>query len=224
MKYVLACILSMSIVGCATVSYNYVPQTALQGSPPVGETRTVAIGDPLLTQGVMTMYDIIKVAQPTKVSIIIVEPGNYRKVGTDGRFEFYETYDGPKSGKFGGSSGEFRTIAIRIDTVTGDTCFIGNNTYEMCSNPAVKMPFTRATEAVLSPIELQQTLLYNGKVGNKLNIGYREFKGDLARPAFSNEVEYDLSESRVIGYKGASLEVLDATNRSITYKVISNFR
>lgn len=32
----------------------------------------------------------------------------------------------------------------------------------------------------------QQTLIYNGKVGNKINIGYREFSGDLARPAFAN--------------------------------------
>ncbi|MFL9598648.1 hypothetical protein ACKC4W_21715, partial [Aeromonas veronii] len=30
----------------------------------------------------------------------------------------------------------------------------------------------------------QQTLIYSGKVGNKINIGYRETSNDIARPAF----------------------------------------
>lgn len=69
----------------------------------------------------------------------------------------------------------------------------------------------------------QQTLIYNGKIGNKINIGYREFSGDFARPAFTNNVEYDLSESKQIVYKGALIDVINASNQSITYKVIKNF-
>ncbi len=69
----------------------------------------------------------------------------------------------------------------------------------------------------------QQTLLYSGKVGNKINIGYREFSNSLARPAFNNNVEYDLSESKTIAYKGAQLEVLEATNQHIKFRLIKNF-
>jgi hypothetical protein len=58
---------------------------------------------------------------------------------------------------------------------------------------------------------------------NKINIGYREFSNNSARPAFNNEVEYDLSESKRIGYKGAQIEVLEADNSSITYEVLRNF-
>ena len=60
-------------------------------------------------------------------------------------------------------------------------------------------------------------------MGTKVNIGYREFSASLARPAFNNNVEYDLSESRVVGYKGAQLEILEATNQHIKYKVLRNF-
>ena len=70
---------------------------------------------------------------------------------------------------------------------------------------------------------IQRTLIYSGKSGSKINVGYREFSGNMARPAFSNNVEYDLSESNQIGYKGALLEIIEATNRFITYKVLSNF-
>lgn len=51
-----------------------------------------------------------------------------------------------------------------------------------------------------------------------------EFSNKLARAAFSNDVEYDLSQSKIIGYKGAKIEVLNATNENITYRVISNFK
>jgi hypothetical protein len=69
----------------------------------------------------------------------------------------------------------------------------------------------------------QQTLIYSGRVGNKINVSYREFSNNTARPAFNNDVEYDLSSSNTIGYKGALIEVIKADNSSITYKLIRNF-
>ncbi|MGR5139977.1 hypothetical protein [Vibrio jasicida] len=45
----------------------------------------------------------------------------------------------------------------------------------------------------------------------------------MARSAFSTEVEYDLGDSNVIGYAGARLEVIKATNTEIVYRVIKNF-
>lgn len=75
----------------------------------------------------------------------------------------------------------------------------------------------------LSPDSFQQTLLYNGKIGNRITLGYREFSNNLARPAFSNNVDYDLSESMIVGYKGARLEVIKATNTEITYRLLSGF-
>jgi hypothetical protein len=224
MKILLLPIASILILtGCASVNYNYTPTTKLQGLPPKGEIITIPVGDPLLTQGLVTVFDIIEVPKPTKVSVIVVGNGNYRKVGADKNFEYYTTYTNEKSGKFGGSARIYGSITIRIETKTGTTCFIGDG-YKMCPTPAVKLEYTKSTDTSLSQTDLQQTLLYNGKVGNRINIGYREFRGDLARPAFSNDVEYDLSESAIIAYKGASLEVIEANNRSIKYKVISNFR
>ncbi len=69
----------------------------------------------------------------------------------------------------------------------------------------------------------QQTLLYNGKIGDRITLGYREFANGTARPAFSNNVDYDLSESKVVGYKGVKLEIINATNTEVTYKLLSGF-
>ena len=76
---------------------------------------------------------------------------------------------------------------------------------------------------VLAHDAFQQTLIYNGKVGSRINIAYREFSNNMARPAFNNNVEYDLSESANIAYKGAELEVLEATNQHIKFKLHQNF-
>lgn len=70
----------------------------------------------------------------------------------------------------------------------------------------------------------QQSLIYSGRIGDKINIGYREFANSQARPAFNNDVEYDFNSSNIIGYKGAEIEIIEATNQFIKYKVIRNFK
>ncbi|MFS2017383.1 hypothetical protein ACEN88_12495 [Massilia sp. CT11-108] len=67
----------------------------------------------------------------------------------------------------------------------------------------------------------RRELVYSGVSQNTLTLMYREFKDNFARPAFTQELKYDLSQSRVIGYKGARFEVVDAGNTAITYKVLS---
>ena len=69
----------------------------------------------------------------------------------------------------------------------------------------------------------RQQLIYNGKIDNDLKFLYREFSNNFARAPFSQEVQYDLNESPIIGFKGARLEVVEATNRKIKYKVLANF-
>lgn len=63
-------------------------------------------------------------------------------------------------------------------------------------------------------------LIYTGVSKNVITIVYREFSNDLARPAFTQELRYDLAESDIIGYKGARFQVLKATNVGLQYKVL----
>lgn len=69
----------------------------------------------------------------------------------------------------------------------------------------------------------QQTIAYDGRSGDILKFNYAEFTGGFAREAFSREFQVDLSEGNVAAYKGAIIEVVDATNIQIKYKVIRNF-
>lgn len=67
----------------------------------------------------------------------------------------------------------------------------------------------------------KQEFIYNGKVNNSLKFIYREYKNDMARPAFTQELQYDLNEGNIIGFKGLRIEILKSTNTNIEYKVQS---
>ena len=69
----------------------------------------------------------------------------------------------------------------------------------------------------------KQEFIFNGKVGSSLKFIYREYINDMARPAFNQDLQYDLNESNVIGFKGLRIEVIKATNTNIEYKILSSF-
>ena len=73
-------------------------------------------------------------------------------------------------------------------------------------------------------LSFKQEFIYNGKVGNSIKFVYREFSNDFARPSFTQDIQYDLSESTLVGFKGLKIEILSATNTLIKYKVISHFK
>ncbi len=65
--------------------------------------------------------------------------------------------------------------------------------------------------------------IFNGKSNNTLKFTYREFVDDMARPAFFQDLQYDLNESNIIGFKGLRVEVIKASNTNIEYKILSPF-
>jgi hypothetical protein len=146
-------------------------------------------------------------------------PGEYRKTGDSADGSFYLPTNGLNSGSVSVAplADPFQSIMLKRD---GQICGVSVfNAYTCAKATGVE---TIKVQAV-SANSFQQTLIYSGKVGDKINVGYREFSSDVARPAFNNDVEYDLRESATIGYKGALIEVLEATNQSIRYRVIKNF-
>jgi hypothetical protein len=67
-----------------------------------------------------------------------------------------------------------------------------------------------------------QQLIYSGKTGSTIRIAYREFSSNLARPAFYQELTYDLSESKILTFRSTKIEVISATNSEITFSILEN--
>jgi len=60
---------------------------------------------------------------------------------------------------------------------------------------------------------------YSGKSKDEITLTYREFSDGWSRPAFSQELKYDLSEGNEFAFRGSLFEILNATNTEITYRV-----
>jgi len=215
-KLVLLATIILLSSGCATVKYNGgdIKRTKID-YPEVGAIVTAYVGDNLVAKGTIYESNVLVVHKLIDGILYDIPPKKYHQLGYDQKDDFYAS-DGVVQNPIADpvralSLGKQSGSQLCVVTVFGGTeCYEGK--------------FSRKRHASESSDSFQQTLIYSGRIGNKVNISYREFSNNTARPAFNNDVEYDLSTSNVIGYKGAKLAIIKADNSSITYKLISNFR
>ncbi|MBY7931808.1 hypothetical protein KW473_18985 [Vibrio fluvialis] len=215
----MAIALATLVTGCTSVQYNGSQDINVKrvDYPAVGQEITAYIGDHLVSKGTIAEMDVLKVSQIMESLAYDIPPNVYPQIGYDKDQSFYSA--------LGVVKGPFADPYKALSVDNGDTkevCVITVFGNKSCIEGQGKFLVTKQASAYQD--SFQQTLIYSGKIGNKVNISYREFSNSTARPAFNNEAEYDLSESNVIGYKGALLEVINANNTSITYKLIRNFR
>lgn len=65
----------------------------------------------------------------------------------------------------------------------------------------------------------RRELIYQGRDGDNLKLFYREYNDDFRRPAYDQEVQYDLGESEYIQFKGLTLLVEKANNEYLVYTI-----
>lgn len=221
-RKLLAMLMLMGISACASPQYNYRPEPVDVSFPPLNQVVSAGVGEEMLRQGKYVEQDSILLHQAVSVGLgaYSFSPGYYTKVGQDDSSEFYNPEPGGEGGHVtkGVLADPYEAMQVMLNepmicgvsVLGGKACADGVN-------------FSRIKRPSLQSAGFQQVLLYSGRIGNRVNIGYREFSNNRARPAFNNDVEYDLTESKTIGYKGAEIEIFEATNRYIRYKVLRNF-
>lgn len=215
MRNVIILLAFFVVTGCTTVSYNGADTFVKEVDyPEVGKAITVYVGDHMVQKGTIAEENVLVVHNMIDGALYDIPPNKYPQVGFDQKQDFYSAVGVVR----GGLSDPVQALALKkqegaelcVVTVFGSSaCYQGK--------------YERKKQLSERGNSFQQTLIYSGRVGDKINIGYREFSNNTARPAFNNDVEYDLSSSNTIGYKGAVIEVIKADNSSITYKLIRNF-
>ncbi|MGB6007434.1 hypothetical protein [Castellaniella sp.] len=206
---------ALGLTGCAVSYTPSLPETQMVDHPTVGEIVTARIGDEMLTKGVLVSEDVVDLKKSVDGVFYDIRSGVYPKLGDKGEEQFFD----PSGIIRAALADPVQLLSVKKPGAK-QVCVVTVYGARACYDADFEIKKrTTAREA-----SFQQTLIYSGKVGDKINIGYREFSGNTARPAFNNDVEYDLSTSSRIGYKGAELEVIKADNTGITYKVISTFR
>lgn len=67
-------------------------------------------------------------------------------------------------------------------------------------------------------------LLFQGVSNKTLRLSYREFSNDLARPAYFQDVSYDLPPlPTTVSFRSVRIEIVEAGNNGLTYRILSGF-
>ncbi|EKE79449.1 hypothetical protein [Idiomarina xiamenensis] len=219
--YLLA-LVSLLLTACAQQTFNYSPKVTNVDFPPVGKVHTAQLGENMIAQGMYIETEAVKVlATDTFGLAYTVMPGTFLKHREDDKRIFFHVHGNDGAGNVVASALADPFSAVMVEKDSKEFCILSTFGSYNCSDDT---QYELTTVPIIKSDTMQQTLVYSGRVGERINMVYREFQGNMIRDAFTNRVEYDLSESDIIGYKGARLRVIEATNQKITYEVLSNFK
>lgn len=221
--------------GCATVSENmkrsFSPSRftpSVVDYPAIGETRTAEVGESLIWKGKQTTIPAVDVKETVtyqasnmgKSFVITVLPGRYVEQGKDASGTYYKGEPGTLLADGAPVNTPDTGIYISDADPSKTEVYVLPANWRPLSYPKDGIPFSRASHQRQDALGFKRELVYTGVSKNVVFVLYREFSSDLARPAFSQELKYDLSEGRVVGYRGARFEVISATNQGIKYKTL----
>ncbi len=204
------------------------PTTQIIDSPTLNTVSTAEIGETIVEKGRLRTYEGLLLANELQwgdgiiLKKFTVNPGRLRARQRDGKFVYY-----------------YSENMTAYDALLGTSPYTGGGLCRSIDGTGPVRGFHMAGRCSMnwnntpdvSPVQIydldspgfRQELIYNGRSGDNLKFLYREFSGDMLRPPFSQEVQYDLNDSSTIGFRGVRIEILEATNTQIRYRVLSSF-
>lgn len=196
------------------------------GNYNIGQIQEKNVGEAMLTiiDGTAAIYDGYK-------AVMSYQPPDY--VAGMGTVVKWPPINEGSDWTLYGTMGEGHRIYIS-DSYKTTGCIVSDATdlfYGItgCSSSFV-LAWPQKILGILKPSEkitkynegsLKQELVYTGKSKDTIKLQYREYKDNFARPAFFQDLSYDLSESKEIGFRGMMIEIIEATNSKIKFIVKS---
>lgn len=228
--------------GCQTFSAMPVVPKAAEISvvryPEVNVETSAELGDSITSYTIESRYTAGRILKEVRGSNYlmgikpILPPQELELLGTYLGFDVYSASQCSVavSGNFGAISpcayGSYFSImhdavrnrwGVSLPDISGDEYRL--EMYET-DNPILAETFEKIDE---TRPNFRQELIYNGRVDNNVRFIYREIGSGMLRDAFTQEVQYDLNESEIVGFRGARVRIVEASNRQIRFVLLSPF-
>ncbi|SDR90808.1 hypothetical protein SAMN04515667_0963 [Formosa sp. Hel1_31_208] len=220
-------IFSIVLVSCGVTKTSVIPESFTTFTPELNKITNTEIGNILVSREQGHKYDAIEITKEFKIELDYVvrtiEEGNIfinrYKTNT---YDFYSSSPDSEFGIAIERNGENPMIYTKGDN---DGIYATGFSYNGINliRPKEKIVYIQTKELAKEKDNFKQEFIYNGRVRDALKFIYREYKNDYARPAFIQDLQYDLSESKIIGFRGMRVEIINATNTEIEYKVLNYF-
>jgi hypothetical protein len=220
----------MMLASCASAPPLTAPDVQFLDHPPLGAEASAEIGETLLTKSKLYVFDGLDLQERITDNGIareyVVEPSAARleRTDSDGNRYFVPAQDAYFVND--------KTFGRRVRPSNAYLVLKANGTLEL------KGYYDLTTAGSISPAaprykagkvvdrhrpNFRQELIYGGRSGNQIRVTYREFSGNLIRPDFTQEAQYDLGVEQLIGFKGVRIQVVSATNTRLVYRVQKSF-
>ena len=199
-------------------------QASERVTPALNEEAKAQIGEQLLHQGVfhtqaaLHLTEEIEFGERNQYSLT---PGYYIQTGASLDSATYSPTSGPDAGRVKKTQGAITLQGSFLYSNDGRTIAVITNFYQAIIARATGI--TRTTLPALSTESIQRVLVYGGMNGTKIRLAYREIWKNITRPSSDVFVEFSLADSNVIEFRGARIEVIEASGKSIRYRVIHAF-
>jgi hypothetical protein len=193
--------------------------------PQVGVVSEAALGESIVSAFNVYSREALRLKDPVQTKgkgyRLTIPQGVLMLVGKSDDGKFYQSREPIDLVTFGFQQTDTRGgIFLPNDPAATPETYWGSSTKAVvASAPGIAYDLTTRESAGRDSFKME--LLYSGVFQSTLTLTYREFKDDLARPAFTQELKYDLSQGDEIGFRSARFRVLKATNTGLTYQVIS---
>lgn len=242
-KLLAVIVLAVLVTGCAAMAPSaltqrrFVPLAGPQPSrvalPPLSTEAVAQVGDTMITGGNTYTRPAIKLASSVVHSgvsrgpfVLQIPAGVLVASGTSTsplKGTFYEAQQ-PLQINAGGN------LQVKGGIFVPDKAGLPNEIYWHATDTGVPLcdpdstiQFEPTTHEDWQSDSFRRELIYNGRSGATIKLLYREFSEERIRPAFTQEVTYDLAQGETIGFKGARFQVVDADNIRIKYNVLHHF-
>lgn len=208
------------ITGCNSVQVSYpekyrdnIKQSGSTKSftPPINTVATRSVGESLCKQNIIYNYnthDVLLIDNECP-KVLEMDPVLYK--WTSNQWNMMCRYDKKECLVDVTGENEFNFKTDELDDLSELKPLACKVKYKIIPTPS------RVGE-----MYFKYEIIYQARVGNKLRLSYREYVDDYAHPAFTQEIEYDLDqkEDMIIGFKKLRMQILNATNNEITYKIL----
>jgi len=208
---------TLAIQGCATPVYNYQPVATEFNQPSINAVSTVNAGDSVLRKGLSAEHDIITLGSTHTVGLIAqyeFSSGVYAKQGGDSTSGFYLPSKYGNRGVINQNAVADPFQVIQAFYSPQKLCGVSMLNAKMCT----KAEFDVGTQTISD----EEKLIYRGKSGSLLEFSYNKTSNNDSQPDILMTIKHDLNNSKEMRFGDARLEIIDATNESITYRLLSS--
>ena len=188
----------------------------LETSPSVGQDATVSPGEELYFYWKKYTVDGAKLGADTKAGQWFVEErisAGTLLVRVDDKLGFRACVP---------AEGTLESTGLCLLDDDNDGRFDRHSDGIIARRYKVSVPYERTSVSALGADAFKHTILFSGATGDTLRFSYREFNGDLARPAFTEELTVPREKfPQLIRLKGRTFELLGLNGLGLSYRLIS---